>query len=89
MTLLGTPDVQFAVPRLRVGPDVVDPPTAPLQTPAVPPPPPHRSPRAGRPNPAHGGTEDDPQWPSVPPWSTQGSATTPARYHCPACERSI
>ncbi|MGH3772616.1 MAG: hypothetical protein ACRDRW_14670 [Pseudonocardiaceae bacterium] len=89
MTLLGTPDVQFAVPRLRVGPDVVDPPTAPLQTPAVPPHLPPSPPGAGRPNPAHGGTGDDPQWPPVPLWSTQESATTLACYHCPACERDV
>jgi hypothetical protein len=60
VTLIGTPDVQFAVPRLRVGSDLGDPPTDPLQTPAVPPPPPHRSPKAGRPDPTHGGAGDDP-----------------------------
>lgn len=60
VTLMGTPDVQFAAPRLRNGFDLGDPPTDPSQTPAVPPPPPHRSPRAGRPDPTHGGAGDDP-----------------------------
>ncbi len=70
------PDDTEVLPRIE--PDVGDPPTQPLQTPAVPSPLPPPGPRGeGRPDRDHGGAGDD------PPMASGLAVLHPRTHHCP------